>query len=287
MASQLDLGSARRSAVELSRTRLATLEAGDPAAPPVLLVPGFTGSKEDFGPILDAVADAGLRPVAIDLPGQFESPGLPEPSDHGPAVLGALVLQACRLLGGGVRLLGHSYGGFVTRSAVIDAAAVDDRSAIASLVLMDSGAEHIRGERADTIGLLAPVLDDGGLEVVYAGSQAAARARGDYQEPSPELEAFLRKRFMANDETMLRGMSAALLSEPDRVDELHAALDQLNLPALVVYGADEDVWSAGEIAAMAERLGVPGLSVPDAAHSPAVDNPAATVAVLLEFWLAS
>ena len=38
-----------------------------------LLLPGFTGSKEDFVPLLDAIAAAGIGVLAIDLPGQYES----------------------------------------------------------------------------------------------------------------------------------------------------------------------------------------------------------------------
>jgi pimeloyl-ACP methyl ester carboxylesterase len=36
---------------------------------------------------------------------------------------------------------------------------------------------------------------------------------------------------------------------------------------------------------MAERLRAPYVVVPQAAHSPAVENPAATVAALTAFWL--
>jgi pimeloyl-ACP methyl ester carboxylesterase len=35
---------------------------------------------------------------------------------------------------------------------------------------------------------------------------------------------------------------------------------------------------------MAERLGARYVVIPDAAHSPAVENPAGTVATLLAFW---
>src|SRR3954469_19375886 len=47
------------------------------ASATVLLVPGYTGSKEDFAPLLDGIAAAGLRAIAVDLPGQFESAGPP------------------------------------------------------------------------------------------------------------------------------------------------------------------------------------------------------------------
>ncbi|MEV8318350.1 alpha/beta hydrolase [Streptomyces sp. NPDC059900] len=41
----------------------------------VLLLPGFTGSKEDFIALLRPIADAGYRAVAVDGRGQYESQG--------------------------------------------------------------------------------------------------------------------------------------------------------------------------------------------------------------------
>src|SRR5262249_43223431 len=40
---------------------------------PALLVPGYTGSKEDFLSILEPLASAGRAVTAIDLRGQYES----------------------------------------------------------------------------------------------------------------------------------------------------------------------------------------------------------------------
>ena len=45
---------------------------------PALLIPGFTGSKEDFLPVLQPLASAGRRVVAIDMRGQYQSPGAHE-----------------------------------------------------------------------------------------------------------------------------------------------------------------------------------------------------------------
>src|SRR2546421_175548 len=53
-----------------------------------LLVPGYTGSKEDFAPLIDPIADAGFDVVAIDLPGQYESPGPDREADYRAAPLG-------------------------------------------------------------------------------------------------------------------------------------------------------------------------------------------------------
>src|ERR1700755_1292867 len=40
-----------------------------------LLLPGFTGSKEDFNPLHEAFGARGYRTVAVDGRGQYESDG--------------------------------------------------------------------------------------------------------------------------------------------------------------------------------------------------------------------
>jgi pimeloyl-ACP methyl ester carboxylesterase len=60
---------------------LAALDTGTGATRgTALLVAGYTGSKEDFAPLLAPLADAGLRAVAIDQRGQYESPGPDDPA---------------------------------------------------------------------------------------------------------------------------------------------------------------------------------------------------------------
>src|SRR5690606_17747678 len=53
--------------------RLAGLVAGEPDAPRVVLVPGITGSKEDFIVMLPLLAAAGMRVETFDMAGQYES----------------------------------------------------------------------------------------------------------------------------------------------------------------------------------------------------------------------
>ncbi len=79
---------------------------------------------------------------------------------------------------------------------------------------------------------------------------------------------------------MLQGMGDALLAEPDRVAELAAA----GLPVLVLFGAGDDAWPPEAQAEMARRLGAELAVIADAAHSPAVENPAAIARALLAFW---
>ncbi len=55
--------------------RLATLAMGDPADQWVVLVPGVTGSKEDFVLMLPLLAEAGYYAFSFDMAGQYESRG--------------------------------------------------------------------------------------------------------------------------------------------------------------------------------------------------------------------
>ena len=87
----------------------------------VLLVPGYTGSKEDFAPILDPLAALGFVAMAIDQPGQYESTG---PDDEaglpaGRAGSGLASVVERLALDHPVVLLGHSFGGLVSRAAVL------------------------------------------------------------------------------------------------------------------------------------------------------------------------
>lgn len=248
---------------------IVALTGGSPDAPATLLVPGFTGSKEDFAPILDLIADAGLRPVAIDLPGQYESPGR---GSFSVEELGADVRAVAGLLGQPVHLLGHSFGGFVARAAAIAAP-----GQFASLTLMDSGPAGIDGGRRARIERLRPVLVEHGMAAVYE----AMTSEPDYVAGPPAREAFLRRRFLASDPDGLLAMGTAVVDEPDRVAELAAT----GLRMLVLTGVGDDAFPPEVQADMAKRLGAQFVEVPDAAHSPAVENPTATAAALISFWV--
>jgi pimeloyl-ACP methyl ester carboxylesterase len=85
---------------------------------------------------------------------------------------------------------------------------------------------------------------------------------------------------LASAPAALIGMAAGLTGEPDRVDELRDA----GVPLLVVHGEGDDAWAPALQDEMARRLGARYVVVPNAMHSPAVDNPGATVAVLEQFF---
>jgi len=100
--------------------------------------------------------------------------------------------------------------------------------------------------------------------------------------PAPTRE-FYSRRFLANSAAGLRGMADAMLGEPDRVPELVAA----GVPILVAHGEADDAWLPHVQEDMAARLGARHEVILNAIHSPAIENPPATIAVLLDFWAAT
>lgn len=276
--SQLDVGSARYVTIEVAAGAIAALQAGAANDPAVLLIPGYTGSKEDFGPILDPLADAGFHVTAIDLPGQYESPGPTQVTAYTPDALGRCVRDVAACLGPRVHLLGHSFGGLVARAAVIAGP-----SAFADLVLMSSGPAALPGLRRSRLEQLAPLLAAAGPAAVYAAMLAADAAEPGYAVPSPALAELLERRFLTSSPVMLQGMAASLSGELDRVEELM----RTGIRCLVLYGVADNSWLPAIQADMAERLATEHRVIPDAAHSPAIENPAATVEALVRFWHAA
>lgn len=241
----------------------------------VLFVPGYTGSKEDFLPLLDPLAEAGWRAVALDQRGQFESPGVDDPNAYTTVALARDVLTVVAELGAPVHLVGHSFGGLVARAAVIAAP-----SSFASLVLLCSGPSAIRGARQQRMEVLRPLLAQGGMAAVYEGMEKLAAGDPKWTNAPQELREFLRRRFLTSSPVGLQAMGEALTSEPDRVEELRST----GVPVLVAYGAGDDAWPPATQAHMAERLGARCAVIPGAAHSPAIENPGELLRVLLGFW---
>ncbi len=261
--------------IPLGAAHVAALTAGPADGPAVVLVPGFTGSKEDFLPILAPMARAGLQALAYDQRGQFESPG------HGGrydlAGFGDDLAGVMSGRGRPVHLVGHSFGGLVCRETLLR-----DPAAVASITLVASGPGALPPERHALLETLLELLPQVSLQQIWDTKEELDRQAGIPPQPA-DVTAFLARRWVANDPASMAGIARALLSAPDRTAELASALGR-ERPGLVLYGpADDTAWRVSDIVAMAERLGVPAVPVPDSAHSPAVENPEATAGALAAF----
>ena len=258
---------------------LAALDTGIADGGTVLLVAGYTGSKEDFAPLLRPLRSAGYRAVALDQRGQYESPGPEDPGAYTVADLAADLLAVGRALRpenpGPLHLLGHSFGGLVGRAAVLAEPAL-----FASLTLLGSGPSRLVGPRAALLEHLAPLLDAGGVRAVHDAMEQLAMTDPKAQAVPTPTRAFLARRFLANSDAGLRGMAEAMTTEPDRVAELAAS----GVPVLVAHGVADDAWTPAAQADMAARLGARHEVIPGSIHSPAIENPTRTLEILFDFW---
>jgi pimeloyl-ACP methyl ester carboxylesterase len=247
---------------------------GDVRRSPALLVPGIMGSKEDFIAVLAPLAAAGYPVTALDQRGQYESPGTDDPTAYDVASLAEDVVEVASAMAGPVHLVGHSFGGLVSRAAALAAP-----EALRSLTLLDSGPSAVPHPSSTNLALLAQALPVMDLQQIWVAKRQLD-AQNEPEPPTPEIEDWLRRRFLANHPTSLLRIAEQLLVEPDCVDDL-ASLD---LPILVAYGETEDAWPPPVQELMAERLGAAHIVISRSGHSPAAEQPEVTAQVLSHFW---
>ena len=270
---------ARRLRLTTPRGALAAVEARPEGTVrgTALLVPGFTGSKEDFIAVLEPLCAAGWRVVALDMRGQHESPHAVDPAAYDLDVLAQDIVavgDALRAESDPVHLVGHSLGGLVARAAVLASP-----STWASLTLLCSGPGALSGPTGDRTRLLLdalPVLDP---ETIW-GAMRALDAEAGTPAPPAEILAFLQARWLRSCPSGVYRMGRQLLSCPDRTDDLRAT----GVPTLVAFGDLDDAWSPAVQADMAERLGAEVVRFAGVGHSPAAESPEETAAALDTWW---
>ncbi len=234
----------------------------------VLLIPGWTGSKEDFTPLLPRLAAAGFDATTYDQRGQYETPGRPT-DDYSLVGFAADAISIGQLVdtSDSLHLFGHSFGGLVAQQAVVD---VPPRWSSVSLLCTGPGA---LGD-TPTRPLRRLVASIGKVPLLQLHE---LREQG-IKRPA-QITRFLAKRFTSNSPSSLKAMTELLIDAPDIVDDVAAT----DLPAWVGRGDKDDAWPHDVQAQMAERLGTAIHVVPDAAHSPAVENPDGLMAAWLPF----
>lgn len=239
----------------------------DGAIAHILLIPGWTGSKEDFTAFLPLLAAAGFDATTYDQRGQYETPGGPD-DDYTLEGFAADAMAVRGMATDSARshLLGHSFGGLVAQQA-----AVLHAESIASLSLLCTGP----GALGETPGRppLTPLVQALGVMTL---AEIRAALPSDPSLP-PDIAEFLDKRFTSNAPASLKAITELLIDAPDIIDEVTAT----GLPFWVGRGADDDAWPHDVQAAMAKRLDTDIHVIDDAAHSPAVENPQG----LLDAWL--
>lgn len=231
----------------------------------ILLIPGWTGSKEDFTPLLPLLAAEGFDVTTYDQRGQYETAGHAG-DDYSLDGFAADAL-AVRETGGRTasHVLGHSFGGLVAQHA-----ALLDRHALTSLSLLCTGPGALGESDRRPLKKLSAAIGKVPLLHIHE-----LRENG-IKRPA-QITAFLAKRFTSNYPASLKAMTQHLIDAPDLIDDVIAT----GLPIWVGRGADDDAWPHDVQALMAERLGTEVHVIADSAHSPAIENSAG----LIDAWL--
>ncbi|MYS49035.1 alpha/beta fold hydrolase [Streptomyces sp. SID6013] len=245
----------------------------------VVMLPGFTGSKEDFTLLHRPLGARGYRTVAVDGRGQYESAG-PEHDEAAYArpELARDVLAQVAALGTRVHLVGHSLGGQIARAAVLL-----DHAPFLSLTLMSSGPARISESQRQRVKLLRDALATMTMAEVWDVMQAMGppeEAGAPAPAHGPEDPVRLRDRWLGTRPAQLLATGHQLCTEPDRVAELAA----VPLPIHVLSGAYDDTWPVPLLDEMAVRLDARRTVVAGAEHSPNTDQPLPTARALAGFW---
>lgn len=266
-----------RGVLDTPRGPFAVLTAGptDSELPVVLLVPGWTGSKEDFATLLPHLAAAGRRVVAFDQRGQFETPGTDDPGAYTLPALAADVQALARTVSAEpVDLLGHSFGGLVATQAVLD-----DPLALSSTVLLCSGPGALPADRHPEVLLLSEALRTLGPDATWTAMRDHERSAG-LPAPPADIEAWMRKRFLRNHPVALAAKTDHLRTAPDRASELR----DRPTPLLVLTTALDDGWPVETQTEMGKAAGAEVVVLDGLGHSPAVEDPARTARHVLDFF---
>lgn len=259
---------------------LVVLEAGVGGSP-LLLIHGWTGAKEDFDDWVGPIASHGWHVVAPDLRGHGGSAKPPAEDDHSFGLLAADVVALADALGWGrFALLGHSMGGMVAQVV-----ALGSPHRLTGLVLMDT--HH------GPLELASGVVEAGIAAARSVGTAAIADLQAAAQEPGPlDTDAHLRlcaerpgyaERGPATTRATSAAAFASLLAEIADGEDRLEALAGLDLPVLVLVGAqDQPFLDASR--RMADVIpGARLVVVPDAGHSPQFEAPEAWWSALQPF----
>jgi pimeloyl-ACP methyl ester carboxylesterase len=254
---------------------LAMIEAGVPGRTRILLVPGVTGSKEDFILMMPALAAAGFHVLAYDMAGQYESrdagpENLQPPTRHYDHDLFVADLVAVlESAPGAAHVLGYSFAGTVAQLAL-----VQQPDLFLSLTLLSAPPQSGQGFRGvKRIGWISGLTTGrvGAALMIWGVTQNFVHV------PAGRL-AFVRERFLLTR----RSSVADIISLMKRAPDLDAALRSSPIPKLVAVG-EHDLWPLGLHRAFANAIDAT-LAVYPTGHSPCETSPNQLVRDLLALY---
>ena len=208
---------------------------------PVVCVHGLGGSSNNWTPVMRAMR--GRKVVRIDLPGSGRSPGFV--GELSIERMADAVISVCKQLGiGNASFVGHSMGTIVCQHV-----AARHPTLVKSLALFgplacppEAARPHIRARaqkaRAGGVVAMQEIAD----AIVQGATSASTR------EALPVAVAMVRESLMRQDAKGYAGSCEALAAAQS------AALEDINVPVLLITGDEDAVAPPSAVNEMARRL---------------------------------
>ncbi|MEX0665833.1 MAG: alpha/beta fold hydrolase [Acidimicrobiia bacterium] len=248
------------------------------AGPPLVLVHGFTGAKEDFADHVPHLAEHATI-ARFDLRGHGASDKPDRADAYSFDRLAADTLAVASELGfERFRLLGHSMGGMAARRAVLTAP-----ERIDALILMSTSPGKPSGVDPDLVDMGAAIALTEGMTIVRQvldeldplGTPANQRV----QLVRPGYEEYGIRNFFAVPAVAYAALIHEIAHQPVQLEELRA----VRCPTLVIVGEQDSPFLA-DSHAIADAIPSSELVVvPDAGHSPQFENPDAYLGAVQRF----
>ncbi|MEK6278263.1 MAG: alpha/beta hydrolase [Actinomycetota bacterium] len=244
--------------------------------PPIVLIHCFSCSINWWDELIPLLEQGGHRVIAIDLLGHG---GSEKPqSGYTMENQAQLVAGALSQLGvEGATVVGHSLGGTVAVALAEQSSELVDR-----LVIVDQAPDDSFGD-LDLIAQLAftPVIGEAVQRItpdfVIRDGLGQAFAPG-FDVPDQFVEDFNRMTYTSFDHSA--GEEEVYTDEEPLDQRIRSAF----VPLLVIFGAEDQIYDSRE--ALSAYADVPGAQtelVQGAGHSPNVESPARTAALILAF----
>jgi pimeloyl-ACP methyl ester carboxylesterase len=274
----------QRKSVDVDGVAASYLTAATPSlsasAPVVLLLHGTYWSRV-WQPVLEDLAAAGLRPIAMDLPGLGRSAGELDVEHASVPALAAWVVRFAQALGisGPVYLAGHDIGGGIAQHLLVDGKLEVSRLALVNGVMLDSWPAPAVARYSDPAVAAATTPAD--ILAARRISVMAALARPASEE---EITAYLEP---WTDPRVARSwLSLARAADARYTLDIVPALRASAVPKLLVWGEDD----AFQRIEFAERFAkdIPHTTlvrIAAAGHIPMENNPQAVAHALIGFFV--
>jgi pimeloyl-ACP methyl ester carboxylesterase len=255
--------------------RLATISMGTVGNPRAVLVPGVTGSKEDFALMLPLLAEAGYHAMSYDMAGQYQSadagPGnlKPPASKYTHELFVGDLIAVLESGAAPAHVLGYSFAGTVAQIALSRRPEL-----FASLTLLSCPPQPGQGFRG--VKRIGPIshLTTGriGASLMIWGLYK------NYTHVPPGRQAFVEHRLDFTNRSSVADIIMLMKHAPDLRETLRA----WSGPKLVAVG-EHDLWPLSLHADFASRIGAK-IAVYRTGHSPCETTPHQLVRDMLELY---